>query len=121
MVFYGQEAGLEDPTFLLNENIPSCYRKITKSAQWFFKKSPLQTCMPDQLSWLTSTNKLLDRKKLSFLPMNRQTMSYPIELNGNLFKTSGRAFRKGGRVSIYILCSKEQSGGSLKRISKLEN
>ncbi|GIX74845.1 hypothetical protein CEXT_1351 [Caerostris extrusa] len=49
--------------------------------------------------------------------MNRQTRSYPIALDGNLFKASRRDFGKGGTMSTCIPSSKEQSGGSLKRIS----
>ncbi|GIY73848.1 hypothetical protein CDAR_557921 [Caerostris darwini] len=46
--------------------------------------------------------------------MNRQTRSYSIALDGNLFKVSGRDFGKGGPMSICISSSKEPSGGNLK-------
>ncbi|GIX75327.1 reverse transcriptase [Caerostris darwini] len=77
----------------------------------------------------------LIEEKLSFLPDETQKMSYPIELDGNLFKTSGkgdqnfprvihqgsiRIFGKRSRESIYIFSSKERSGENWKIISKLE-
>ncbi|GIY40838.1 hypothetical protein CDAR_367751 [Caerostris darwini] len=67
----------------------------------------------------------LENSKIEFLgqtDIENETANdeLPIALDGNLFKTSGRDFGKSDTMSICVPSSKERSGGSLKRFSKLE-
>ncbi|GIY97904.1 hypothetical protein CEXT_468051 [Caerostris extrusa] len=109
ILFDGKESGLEDLICLLNQNIPSYYRNHKISAM---------IIQEAHIANLHAGPTLLAHILIG-LWMNRQTRSYPMAFDGNLFKTSLKDFGKGSTMSTCIPFSKEPSGGSLKGIFML--